>query len=145
MDTPTLKSQRRIKRGRWDNSREGIRRRKAAADAKREALAASLPPIPPDPEPLSVWQTVLVLDAHGEVMHRVVLHVPIPGHRCDQHAAEVDGVRQLLTATAVGQRVASMIAKRPSVALQADLRREAFLGADTGAACENAASISPAY
>ena len=95
-------------------------------DARREAKAAVLPPVPDDPAPLSVWQTVLVLDAHGEVMHRVVLHVPTPapGRRCDQHAAEIDGERELLTATEVGRRVAAMIAKRPSVELRADLRRE---------------------
>ncbi len=123
---PTFKSRKRIKRGRWDNSPEGIRRRNAEADAKREALAASLPPVPDDPVPMSVWQTVLVLDAHGEVMHSIVLRVPMPGFRCDQHAAEVDGRRELLTATAAGRLVAGWIAPRPSVALQADLRREAI-------------------
>ncbi len=135
MDTPTLKSPRSIKRGRWDNSREGIRRRKADADAKREALAASLPPIPPDPEPLSLWQEVAIR-----------VYVPACSARCDQHATEINGERVgLLSATEIGREVAAMIAKRPSVALQADLRREAFLGADIGAACENAASISHAY
>lgn len=74
-----------------------------------------------------MWQTVLVLDARGEVMHRIVLRVPVGQYRCDQHAAEVDGQRKLMTATAVGQRVASMIAKRPSLALRADMRREAVL------------------
>jgi len=99
-------------------------RRRATMDARREAAAAQLPPVPDDPEPLSVWQTVLVLDAHGEVMHSIVLRVPASGCRCDQHAAEVDGQREpkVMTATAVGQRVAAMIAKRPSLAVQAEMR-----------------------
>lgn len=96
------------------NAPDAIIRRRAAADAKREALAAELPPLPAEPEPLSMWQTVLVLDAHGGVMHRIELRVPTRGTRCDQHAAEVDGVRRLMNATQVGLAVAGMIAKRPS-------------------------------
>ena len=80
----------RAKRSRWAhcNTPEALRRRRAKADAHREAIAATLPPVPDDPAPLSRWQTVLVLDSRGEVMHRIALHVPMPGHRCDQQAAE---------------------------------------------------------
>ena len=126
----TLKSRRRNRsakrRGRWDNSPAGIRRRNALADAKREAAAALLPPVPDDPEPLSVWQTVLVLDAYGKVMHSMVFRVPMPGLRCDQFAGEVDGERVLLTPTEAGKRLSKMIAKRPSVALQAEMRSLAW-------------------
>lgn len=77
----------------------------------------------PGPAPLSVWQTVQVLGAHGQVMHELVLRVPMAG-RCDQHDAEMDGQRLgLLTATAVGRLVAGWIYKRDSLALQANLRR----------------------
>lgn len=119
---------RRHHRSRWAhvNSPDGLIRRKARADATREALAAILPPVEAGPAPLSAWQTVLVLDAMGEVMHRIALYVPTAG-RCDQHAAEVDGVRMLMTATEIGRRVAGMICKRPSAELQASLRRDAAL------------------
>jgi len=123
----SLRPHRRPKRSRWAhlNTPEALRRRRAAADARREALAAKLPPIDPGPAPLSVWQTVRVLGAHGQVMHELVLRVPTAG-RCDQHAAELDGQRLgLLTATAVGRLVAGWICKRESAALQADLRRYA--------------------
>ena len=122
----------RAKRSRWAhaNTPEALRRRQAKADARREAIAATLPPVDPAPDPLSLWQTVLVLDAHGEVMHSITLRVPTDGHRCDQHAAEIDGQRALMTATEVGRRVASMIHKRPSQALQADIRREQWTAAE---------------
>jgi hypothetical protein len=70
-----------------------------------------------------VWQRVQVLDGAGEVLHTITLYVPTHG-RCDQHAAEIDGQRcdSMLTATEVGRRVAAMIYKRPSVALQAQDR-----------------------
>ena len=115
------------RRSRWAhvNSPDGLIRRRARADAKREAMAAILPPVDAGPAPLSPWQTVLVLDAHGEVMHRIALYVPTAG-RCDQHAAEVDGERALMTATEIGRRVAGMICKRPSVELQAAMRRQAL-------------------
>jgi hypothetical protein len=121
----------RAKRSRWAhcNTPEALRRRRAKMDARRETIAATLPPVDPGPQPLQPWQTVLVLDARGEVMHRIALYVPTDGHRCDQHAAEVDGVRELLTATEVGRRVAGMIRKRPSIALRADLRRSEWVAA----------------
>jgi hypothetical protein len=110
------------RRSRWThcNTPEALMRRKAKADARREAIAAELPPVDPGPAPLSPWQTVQVLDAHGEVMHSLPLFVPARGHRCDQHAA-ADG--RLLTATDVGRMVAGWIAKRPSVAVLAEQRR----------------------
>ena len=116
---------RRHHRSRWAhaNTPEALRRRRAAADARREAMAASLPPVPAGPAPLSVWQTVLVLDAAGEVLHRITLRVPVDGFRCDQHAAEVDGARELVTATRVGKIVAGWVMKRPSVDAMADARR----------------------
>lgn len=116
---------RRPHRSRWAhcNTPEALRRRRAAADARREALCADLPPVDPGPEPLSVWQTVQVLDSRGAVMHSVTLYVPTSG-RCDQHAAEVDGERRgLLTATEVGRLVAGWLCKRPSVAILAEQRR----------------------
>lgn len=120
----------RAKRGRWAhvNTPDGLRRRSAANDARREAIVALLPPVDPGPAPLSVWQTVLVLDSRGDVLNRITLHVPTAG-RCDQHAADVDGERSLMTATEVGRRVAAMILKRPSVALQASIRREEWAAA----------------
>jgi hypothetical protein len=119
-----MKSRRRP-RGRWAaaNSPDALRRRKATQDARREALALTLPPVPTGPEPLSVWQRVQVLDGAGEVLHTITLYVPTQG-RCDQHAAEIDGQRceAMLTATEIGRRVAAMIYKRPSLALQAQDR-----------------------
>lgn len=108
------------------NAPAGLIRRQAKADARREAWAATLPPVYAGPEPLSAWQTVLVLDADGEVAHRIALYVPTHG-RCDQHAAEVDGERvPMLTATEIGQKVAAMIRKRPSLALLGEIRREGW-------------------
>ena len=71
------------------------------ADAKREAMAATLPPVYEGPAPLSEWQTITV-----------TLYVPTHG-RCDQHATVIDG-----------QRVAAMIRKRPSDAALADMWRD---------------------
>lgn len=90
-----------------------------------------LPPAPPSPEPLSRWQSVVVLDAHGQVMHRVDLFVPADssGARCDQHAAMIDGDRALMTATQIGAKVRGWIAKRPSTALIADIRRDDYAAA----------------
>ena len=117
-----MQSPRRIKRakrrGRWDNSPAGIRRRLAQQDARREAIAATLPPVDPSPQPGELWQTITV-----------TLYVPTSG-RCDQHAVMIDGQRVgLLSATQVAEKVRGMIRKRPSVALQADVRREEWLGA----------------
>jgi hypothetical protein len=122
------KHRHRAKRSRWANAHtpDALRRRRAKRDAAREALAATLPPIPDDPVPLSVWQTVIVLGTDGREMHRITLYVPTAGHRCDQHATDIDGARELLTATAIGRRVAWMICKRPSHALLADARRECW-------------------
>ena len=125
------------KRSRWAhaNTPEALRRRRAKLDARREAIAATLPPVDAGPQPLEAWQTVLVLDARGGVMHRIALYVPTDGHRCDQHAAEVDGVRELLTATEIGAKVRGWIAKRPSVALQADIRRMEWRAAVAAMEC----------
>ena len=126
-----MKTRSRHHRSKWAhcNTPDALRRRRAAADARREAIAAALPPVDPGPQPMEPWQTVLVLDARGEVMHRIALYVPTEGHRCDQHAAEVDGVRELLTATQIGAKVRGWICKRPSMALLADIRREQMMDA----------------
>ena len=58
----------------WNNSPDGQRNRRAKADARREAIAAALPPVYEGPAPLSEWQTLTV-----------TLYVPAHG-RCDQHA-----------------------------------------------------------
>lgn len=109
---------RRKHRSRWAhcNTPAALRRRRAAADAKREALAATLPPVPTGPEPLALWQTITVQ-----------LYVPTSG-RCDQHATVIDGERVgLLSATQIGVKVREAIRKRPSVDLLADARRELFM------------------
>ena len=109
-----MKSRRR-NRSRWAhvNSPDGLRHRKAAADAKREAIAAALPPAYAPPAPLAEWQTITV-----------TLLVPTGG-RCDQHATIIDGERiGLLSATEIARRVAAMIRKRPSIELQAEIRRD---------------------
>ena len=93
------------------NTRKAIRRRRALQDARREAWAATLPPIEADPEPLSLWQTITV-----------ELYVPTSG-RCDQFAAVVNGERVgLLGATEIGRAVAKRVIKRPSYAIRAELR-----------------------
>lgn len=100
-------------RNRWShcNSPSALRRRRAAADARREAMAAQLPPIPADPAPGELWQR-LVVD----------LYVPTSG-RCDQHAAVIDGERVgLLGGIAIGRAIASRVAKRPSHAQRAEAR-----------------------
>lgn len=110
-----MKSPRRHHRSKWHhcNTPDAIRRRRAANDARREVIAASLPPIPDDPTPGALWQTVTVQ-----------VYVPTSG-RCDQHAAVIDGVRVgLLSATDIGRKVASMLCKRPSLAIQCDMRRQ---------------------
>ena len=129
-----MKSPRRLhrpKRSRWAhaNTPEALRRRRAAADAKRESIAARMPPTPTGPDPLSVWQTVTVCGADGQVQHCITLYVPTSG-RCDQHAVTVDGARlPLATATEIGRMVAGMLHKRPSVALLADARRDGWMAA----------------
>ena len=110
-----MKTRRRHHRSKWAhiNSPEGLRRRRAIADARREALAATLPPAYEPPQPLTEWQTITV-----------TLLVPTCG-RCDQHAVVIDGERiGLLSATEIGRRVAAAIRKRPSVELQAEVRRD---------------------
>ena len=101
-------------RSRWAhcNTPEAKRRRRAAADARREAMAANLPPASTGPEPLTLWQTITV--------H---LYVPTSG-RCDQHAAVIDGERAgLLSATQIGVKVREAIRKRPSLDLLGEERR----------------------
>lgn len=110
-----MKSRSRHHRSKWAhcNTPDALRRRRAKADARREAIAAALPPVYEGPAPLSEWQTITV-----------TLYVPTHG-RCDQHAAVIDGQRVgLLSATEIGRRVAAMIHKRPSDAVLADMRRD---------------------
>lgn len=101
-------------RSRWvhANTPEAKLRRKAAADAKREELAASLPPVYAGPEPLSHWQTITVQ-----------VYVPTHG-RCDQHAVVIDGEQVgLLSATQIGVELRKRIKPRPSQNLLGDWRR----------------------
>ena len=110
-----MKSRIRHHRSKWAhcNTPDALRRRRAKADARREAIAAALPPVYEGPAPLSEWQTITV-----------TLYVPTHG-RCDQHAAVIDGQRVgLLSATEIGRRVAAMIRKRPSDAVLADMWRD---------------------
>lgn len=103
------------KRSRWAhvNSPAGLRNRKAKADARREAIASKAPPAYTPPEPLTHWQRI-VID----------MYVPTDG-RCDQHAVMIDGQRVgLLSATELGKEVRGRVRKRPSIALQAEIRRE---------------------
>lgn len=89
-------------------------RRKAAADAKREERAASLPPVYAGPEPLSHWQTITVQ-----------VYVPTHG-RCDQHAVVIDGEQVgLLSATQIGVELRKRIKPRPSQNLLGCWRRDA--------------------
>ncbi len=98
-------------RSRHLNTPDAIKRRRAKADARREARAATLPPIPEDPAPLTLWQSITV-----------ELYVPTAG-RCDQWAAVVNGERVgLLCATEIGRAVAKRVSKRPSYAERAELR-----------------------
>ena len=114
----TRRRHHRAKRSKWAhcNTPEALRRRRARNDAKREAMAALLPPII-EPEPLAVWQRI-----------EVVLYVPTSG-RCDQHAVEIDGERVgLLSASQIGVRVRELVRKRPSVEALEDSRRAAWEG-----------------
>ncbi len=101
----------------WNNSPPGLRNRRAIADAKREALAATLPPIPEDPTPGSVWCLVQIVGPTG-VLHSRTLYVPARA-RCDQHCDEAG---RLVTATELGQWLRGAIPKRPSYAMRAELR-----------------------
>lgn len=108
------------------NTREGLIRRRARADARREALAATLPPVYRGPEPGSVWRRVVVEDGAGRVLMDAVLYVPMCPARCDQSAAVIDGAQadHLVTATEIGAMVRSAIGKRPSARLLVDMQRE---------------------
>ena len=101
-------------RSRWAhaNTPAAKLRRRAADDAKREELAASLPPAYAGPEPLSHWQTLTVQ-----------VYVPTHG-RCDQHAVVIDGEPAgLLSATQIGVAIRKRIKPRPSQELLGDWRR----------------------
>lgn len=103
------------RRSRWAhaNTPAALQRRKAEADAQREAIAATMPPAFTPPAPGSHWQRIII-----------DVYVP-PRGRCDQHQAEIDGEPiGLLSATEIGRRAAATIRKRPSVELQAEIRRE---------------------
>lgn len=105
------------KRSRWAhcNTPDALRRRRAANDRRREELAATLPPIPAGPEPLTLWQQITVR-----------VYVPTAG-RCDQHAVEIDGERVgLLAATEIGREIARRVHKRPSHKLMAEIRRDDY-------------------
>jgi hypothetical protein len=117
-------SQRHHPRNRWAhcNTPAALRRRRALLDARREALAATLPPIPDDPEPGAVWCVVQIVGAAG-VLHSRTLYVPARGHRCDQHADEAG---RLVSATELGAWLRGAVPKRPSHALRAEMRRAAF-------------------
>lgn len=76
-------------------------------------MAATLPPAPTGPEPLTLWQTITVQ-----------LYVPTSG-RCDQHAAVIDGEAVgLLSATQISVKMRELILKRPSLDVLADARRD---------------------
>lgn len=105
------------KRSRWHhcNTPEALRHRRALADARREALAATLPPVPTGPEPITLWQRIVV-----------EVYVPTSG-RCDQHATVIDGERVgLLSASQIGVKVREAIRKRPSQAYLGEARREGW-------------------
>ena len=104
---------RRHNQSRWHhcNTPESLRRRRAIADARREAMAATLPPVPTGPEPLSLWQAITI-----------ELYVPLTG-RCDQHAVIINGEGAgLLSATQIGAKVREAILKRPSIDAMAEAR-----------------------
>lgn len=110
---PTVHSQR-LNRSRWAhvNTPDGLRRRRATADAKREAMAAALPPTAEAPAPLAHWQRIVV-----------DLYVPTAG-RCDQHAAVIDGeCVGLMSATQIGVMVRGRVRGRPSVSLLATMQQ----------------------
>lgn len=108
-----MQSLRTNQRSKWAhcNTPEALRRRRAAVDARHEAMAATLPPVPTGPEPGELWQTITLR-----------LYVPTSG-RCDQHAVEIDGERVgLLSATQIGVAVRNRIYKRPSLDVLAEER-----------------------
>lgn len=94
------------------NNPQGWRRRKAKADAMREAIAASAPPAYEPPTPGAHWQ-------------RIVIDLYVPTHgRCEQHAAMINGESVgLLGATAIAERVRGLIRPRPSRDEIAEVRR----------------------
>lgn len=108
------------------NTRDGMIRRRARADARREALAATMPPVYRGPEPGSVWRRVVVEDGAGRVVMDAVLYVPMCAARCDQLAGMIDGqcMSRMTTATQIAEKVRGAIGKRPSVRLLADTQRE---------------------
>lgn len=108
------------------NSPAGLIRRRARADAKREALAATLPPVYRGPEPGTVWRRVVVLDGADQVLLDALLYVPLCQARCDQLAGMIDGKRmdRMTTATQIAEKVRGAIGKRPSIKLLADMQRE---------------------
>lgn len=113
----------RAKRSRWAhvNTPDGLRRRRAIMDARREAIAAKAPPAYTGPEPLSLWQEITIR-----------LFVPACEARCDKHAVELDGERiGLLSASQIAERVRRAILKRPSVALLAEIRRDEWIAANS--------------
>lgn len=108
---------RRHNRSRWAhcNTPSALRRRRAAADARREAVASTMPPASSGPEPLTLWQRITI-----------DLYVPTSG-RCDQHAAVIDGHEVgLLSASEVGVFVRKAILKRPSLHVLAESRRDCW-------------------
>lgn len=104
-------------RNNWRNSPAALRRRKAAADAARENLARTLPPVDYGPAPGELEVVIELRTRDGEVLHRLEVFAPVSRARCDQHAGRLDGVElaTLLTATAAGRMLAGWVSPRPSI------------------------------
>lgn len=122
----TRRRNHRPKRSRWAhvNTPPGLRNRKAKADAKREAIAARIVDPYRPPEPLTLWQEFSV---------RIYVPADGSGARCDQHATVINGERVgLLSATQIGAKLRGMVKPRPSVARQAEIRREEWMDALAG-------------
>ena len=91
-----MKHRHRNRQSKWAhvNTPQGLRNRKAAADARREAIAALVPAAYEPPRPGAHWQ-------------RIVIDLYVPTHgRCEQHAAVIDGrAVGLLGATDIAKQV----------------------------------------
>ena len=109
-----MKHRHRNRQSKWAhvNTPQGLRNRKAAADARREAIAALVPAAYEPPRPGAHWQ-------------RIVIDLYVPTHgRCEQHAAVIDGrAVGLLGATDIAKQVRGLIRPRPSRDVQAEVRR----------------------
>ncbi len=106
-------------RSRHLNTPDAIKRRRAKADARREAACANLPPIPAEPQTGDVWVVLKIEGPTGLVLHSRTLYVPARGKRCDQHADESG---RLVSATDAAEWLRGAIPKRPSYAQRRELR-----------------------